>query len=467
MADNVWYINEKGHLYNTEFPDNSERFIVEPYPKQMWFYDDGLTTTIIDTLPMSENTLTEPFPSEYWRIDKYHNNGHLWHDLLLEIPYSPPPPDPPEEPVYVPQIDWTSAMTQTYEYYVVDPETWLDVRPLNNIKTSNITRDSSVDTLGSASISTTELIDECYVRIYLKAFQNGYEHSEPLGTFLIMTPSLSFNGKVHTASISAYSPLIELKENNPPIGYYTKKDSGIITAVHDLLVQHMRAPISDSLDIYKYMETLSDNFEDVKLDKNFIANHEDDWFTYINDLLSKTSYKFDIDAFGKISLTKKQEINVMQPKWEYTDDENSILYSDISIDRDFYMIPNVVEVINTKSTGGRSIIVENNDENSPVSIVRRGRRIVKRVYNPSGLQGDTDEDIERYATKLLKQLSTLEVKLSYTHGYCPVKVGDCVLINYKKAGLVDVRAVVMSQSISCTPGCAVNETAVYIEKLWG
>lgn len=48
--------------------------------------------------------------------------------------------------------DWTSAMQQTFEYYVVDPGTWKDVSKLDKIKTSTINRNVDESTLGSATI---------------------------------------------------------------------------------------------------------------------------------------------------------------------------------------------------------------------------------------------------------------------------------------------------------------------------
>ena len=67
----------------------------------------------------------------------------------------------------------------------------------------------------------------------------------------------------------------------------------------------------------------------------------------------------------------------------------------------------------------------------------------------------------------MKDLSTIEYTVSYTHGYCPVRLGDCVRLNYKAAGITDIKAKVISQSIKCEPGCPVSEKAVFTTKLWG
>ena len=139
----------------------------------------------------------------------------------------------------------------------------------------------------------------------------------------------------------------------------------------------------------------------------------------------------------------------------------------MDIDRDLYGIPNVVEVIYSNGNDIYTARVENNDENSPISIPSRGREIIHRETNPDLLGDPTKNQIDEYAKQLLRNLSTLEYTISYTHGYCPVRLGDCVRINYERAGLKNIKAKVISQSIECKPGCPVTEKAVYTNKLWG
>ena len=39
--------------------------------------------------------------------------------------------------------NWKESMQQTFEYYIVDPDTWMDTKKLDNVKTCTINRDSS------------------------------------------------------------------------------------------------------------------------------------------------------------------------------------------------------------------------------------------------------------------------------------------------------------------------------------
>lgn len=349
--------------------------------------------------------------------------------------------------------DWLSSMQQTFEYYTVDPGTWKDVRLLDTVKSSSITRDSSVETLGSATIDMTESVGECYVRIYLVTIQNGVKERHPLGTFLVQTPSSSFNGKLRGVSVDAYTPLLELKESLPPIGYYIPKGANIMDEAYRLVRENARAPVVKATC-------------DMTLPFDFVANTDDTWITFLIDLIAQANYVFDLDELGRILFAPKQDTASLQPVWTYTDDNSSILYPDISMDHDLYGVPNVIEVVYSRDGEHYEAQAVNDDPNSPISTVSRGRRITKRVTDPDVGGIPTKDMIQEYANKLLREWSTLEYTISYSHGYCPVRLNDCVRTNYARAGINGVKAKVISQTIKCTPGCPVSEKAVFTTKLW-
>ena len=350
--------------------------------------------------------------------------------------------------------DWLSSMQQTFEYYTVDPGTWKDVKKLDNVKSSSISRDSEADTLGSASFEVTDSVGESYIRVYLITIQNGVREKHPLGTFLVQTPSSSFDGKVRSVSMDAYTPLIELKEGQPPIGYTIMKGKNIMDIAYDLVSENLRAPVAMAN-------------KDDKIHFDFVADTNDTWLSFLKDFIGNAKYTFDIDEMGRILFSPEQDTASLQPVWTYDDSNSSILYSEITMNHDLYGVPNVVEVIYSNGSSQYYARVVNDDVNSPISTINRGREIVHRVTNPSFLGEPTDKQIKEYADKLLKSLSTLEYSISYTHGYCPVRVGDCIRLNYERAGLTDIKAKVISQSIKCEPGCPVTEKAVFTTKLWG
>ena len=349
--------------------------------------------------------------------------------------------------------DWTKTMQQTFEYYVVDPGIWKEIKKIDCVLNSSISRDSTLETLGSASITVSESIGECYIRIYLVTIQNGIREKHSLGTFLVQSPSYSFDGKIKNITLDAYTPLLELKENPTPLGYSILKDENVIDTAYQIVREQVRAPV---------VKTQNDE----TLNSNFVANLNDTWITFVRDLIANANYSLALDDVGRILFMPNQDTMSLQPIWTYDDSNSSILYPELTVDRDLYGIPNVVEVIYSNGTEyyyGRAV---NEDPSSPISTINRGREITHRESNPSLLGNPNQKRIQEYAENLLKELSSLEYTITYTHGYCPVRIGDCVRLNYKRAGINGVKAKVISQNIKCEPGCPVTEKAVFTTELW-
>lgn len=349
--------------------------------------------------------------------------------------------------------NWLLPMQQTFEYYIVDPRTWQNVKLLDTVKSSVVNRDAEVETLGSATIEVTNSVGECYIRIYLVTIQNGLKERHPLGTFLVQTPSSKFDGKIRDGSMDAYTPLMELKENPPPLGYSIFKGENIMDNAYRLVREHARAPI---------VQTTCDK----TLFCDFVANTDDTWISFLIDFIANAKHKFGLDEMGRILFLPEQDTASLQPVWTYDDDNSSILYSDISIEHDLYGVPNVVEVVYSKGGNNYSARVVNDDPNSPTSTVSRGREILRRVTNPDLIGDPTENQINEYAERVLRELSTLEYTVTYIHGYCPVRLGDCVRLNYSRAGLNGIKAKVRSQTIECKSGCPVTEKAAFTTKLW-
>ena len=253
--------------------------------------------------------------------------------------------------------------------------------------------------------------------------------------------------------MDAYTPLLELKENPPPLGYSILKDQNILNTAIQIIREQVRAPIIITAN-------------DETLFSNFVADVNDTWITFIIDLLSNAKMSLGLDELGRVMFIPEQKTAALQPVWTYDDSNSSILYPNLDIDHDLYGIPNVVEVIYSNGVSHYYGTAINDDPSSPISTVTRGRKITHRITDP-GLPGNpSQKQIQQYAELVLKNLSTLEYTVTYTHGYCPVRLGDCVRLNYNRAGLNGVKAKVISQTIDCVPGCPVTEKAVFTSNLW-
>ena len=351
-------------------------------------------------------------------------------------------------------VDWTRSMLQTFEFYIVDPNTWRNKQRINTVISCSITRDLSSELLGSATIECEETLDECYVRIYMVCVQDGVKESVPLGTYLVQTPSTSYDGRMQKNSLEAYSPLLELKDSRPTYGYAIMKGANVMEMAYDLARENLRAPVVRTTD-------------DTLLTSNFLSDFDNDnWLSFLTDLIAVAKYKFAEDEMGRIMFAPEQKLAALRPKWTFNDDNSSIILPDISFERDLYGVPNVVEVLYSDDVNFKIAREVNDDPNSPISRFNRGREIVYRQSNPSNLVNPTQEVLNQYAKELLESMSVFEYSVSYKHGYCGVGLGDCVLLNYERAGLKNVKAKIVSQTIDCKTGCTVSEKAVYTKQLW-
>lgn len=350
--------------------------------------------------------------------------------------------------------DWKKSMQQTFEYYTVNPDTWFDEKLLQNVKSCAVTFDETADTGGSATFEADENLGEAYVRAYLVTIQNGVTEKFPLGTVMIQTPQEGYDGKAKTVSMDAYMPLVELKEKLPPYGYTIMKKQNIMDMAYSLTADNVRAPV-----------IAQDNNKNITYD--FIADTSDTWLDYLSDFIALAKYRYSIDGMGRISFSPIRDAAAMQPVWTFDDSNSSILYPEVTLERDLYGVPNVVEVVYTENNLTLYSRVVNKDDNSPISIQNRGRQVIYREDSPNITGTPTQEQLDLYAEELLREKSALEYTISYTHGYCPVRVGNCVRLNYERAGITNIKAIVSSQTIKCEPGCPVTETATFATKLWG
>lgn len=362
--------------------------------------------------------------------------------------------------------DWTKSMEQSFEYYTVEPTTLADVKKLNNVKTATFNRDAESQTLGSATIDVTNSFGECYIRGYLKTIQNGVIERFPLGTVLSQTPSSSFDGKVMDVSMDCYTPLIELKEKYPPLGYTIRKGIRIMDAAYDIINNNCRVPVNKVEPLYVQNEDGTTIDKSPILQYDFTANMDDTWLSFIIALIDNANYELGLGDRGNILFMPKQNIESLQPVWTFDDSNTSILSPEISVNHDLYGIPNVVEVIYSYGGDFKEAVAINDDPNSPTSTVSRGRKIPYRVTDPSLRGYVTQDQLDAYAERVLKELSTLEYTVSFTHAYYPVRIGDCVRLNYTRAGITDIKAKIISQNIKAEPGCQVSTKAVFKSKLW-
>lgn len=258
---------------------------------------------------------------------------------------------------------------------------------------------------------------------------DGIEH--PLGTFMPSTVTPTTEKGKTVLSVEAYDRCWLARDNRVEGRIYFAQDTTYDAALESLLASCGIAAISM-----------------VRSDST-LATARDDWDTgtsyleIINELLKEISYKpLWFDADGVAILEPESIPRASQIKHSFTDkkpdprNEKEIgminAFPIISKTTDIYQKPNVIVCIcsSPDRSSDMRVTVENNNPESPLSIARRGRRIVsvERIDNiPS------QEALQDYAERrLMDSMVTGEVISVQTplmagfgvNDVCSVSFGD-------------------------------------------
>lgn len=354
-------------------------------------------------------------------------------------------------------INWFESMRQTYEFCIVDPETWLDSAKIDTVESCNILHDTATDTKYSGTLVVGDKdIGETYLRVYLSCIQGDQNEKFPLATFMAQSGYDTGSGTLNKYSVNAYSPLLELKDDLPPFGYSILKDRETPEAA----AYHLATS-------YSRVNMINPGGAGQKINANFIADPNDDILTVQNKLLDMNDEFMDVDEMGRCLVNKYIEFNNLQPVWVFRDDSSSILYPEFEDDFDYYGVPNVVEVIYSGESGFIRAEIQNNNRNNRLSIPRRGRIVRQRIVNPEFIGEPTSVMVDQYARKVMSELTTVQKTVVIRHAFCGVRAGECVLLDYQSKGLHNVKAKIVRQSIECAPGTPVESTCVYNEVIGG
>ena len=196
-------------------------------------------------------------------------------------------------------IDWRKSYGVSFEYWVLDPDTMKETRRLNAVEECDITRDMSDDVVCSASMTVEELLEEeTYIRVYLLATPIGGKTERiALGTFLSITPKVNMDGKAVQRPLDMYSPLKELADDNPPVGYTVRKGSSAASAVKRVFERyHVKvAPCNSTATIQ----------EDIT------ANDSDTWLSFGKAILDAAELECLVDPYGTVCFVPKRDASAM------------------------------------------------------------------------------------------------------------------------------------------------------------
>jgi hypothetical protein len=349
--------------------------------------------------------------------------------------------------------DWYKGKQIDYEVREVDPSTWRDGPQLMAAKDMEITRDDATSYREGIRLSVRDWSGpERYVRVYFLPTQHGETERVCLGTFLVSRPRTSYNAN-RAFELSGYSPLMELSRGLLPRGYNAPAGSDAIAFAEGACRRWCRAPVLRGTATHELAGV-------------YAANDHDDPLSFVRGLLAMAGMEPVVDPYGRIVFSPLRAAEALQPTWTFGDSsDGSILFPDVAEEYAWFDVPNAVEIV--FEGDGATIVgrADNYGAYSPVSRVTRGYEAGLRetASRPAVSQAAADAA----AMRRLRELSSAERSISYRHGYCPVRLGDCIQMDYRRFAL-RARLLVRRQVISCTSSsCTVDETGTWTERLFG
>lgn len=305
-------------------------------------------------------------------------------------------------------------------------------RILKNVSANgNISFDSTAEIMRTASLEIVEedlnklmtFYSDMRIRpIFKIRAPNGCWLSYPLGIFIMTSPKRSMNDNVVTWNVDCYDKAIILKEDKLTDRYYIPAGTNYIAAVKTLLL---------TAGIDKYIIENSELSTGTDLEFEIGTSKLD----VVNELLYAINYNpihFDFKGFA---VTERYiEPMERQTEFEYMTNDRSLILPNASQLTDYYNVPNVVVryLDNPDASPLRSVYVNNNPD-SLVSTVRRGRRIV----DVESVDDIADQDtLDSYTKRIAIEKSQAYDSVDFNTALMPMHgYRNCLFLRHDELGI--------------------------------
>jgi hypothetical protein len=329
-------------------------------------------------------------------------------------------------------MNWNSGFSALYYASFVDPLTWRSIDRFE-IMGGSISR-KPTGLRQSANIDCKEYdAGERWIRIHLIARQGNDSENVPLFTGLASCPDDDIDGFYITNQVELYSVLKPAEDVLLKRGYYVQGGANVAMAIRNLLIAVTPAPVRIE-------------GESPYLQKSIIAEDGESHLSMAEKILTAINWRIVIDGNGEIIICPKAS----EPVATFDPLQNDIIEPKIKRSEDWYSCPNVFRAI----SNGASAVARDDNPDSPLSTVTRGREI---WMEESSVNLNQDESLAQYASRRLKEEQRVAITASYDRRYRPnINVSDIITLNYPYQKLTG-NFLIESQSIELGYGASTSE----------
>ena len=318
---------------------------------------------------------------------------------------------------------------ETYSYRRVSWPGFVEGADLGNVTSGSVELSAFSDLKATCSFKfeggqepgTNDL-----VRIYYSFDDDKGEHAEfCIGTFFIGYADTSYrldgDSLMASGTVNGWSVLKALQDVQ--MGYaYTVSAGTYAVAKAIQLIQGVGLPVNVS------------NESSYQLANDHTFNPGDTLLTVVNWLCTTANYQAPYpNAYGTVQIQQYVDPSERATVATFQDDEQSIMYPDVSIENDWQEIPNVYKLY--YSTDEIAIHAEaRNVTGSKASLDARGGRELSEVDSVSELSGADSSamaaNLEAMAAKKLLNNSQEIERVELSHPYIPLVANDAVKVVY-------------------------------------
>ncbi len=333
-------------------------------------------------------------------------------------------------------MDWSKGISATFYAAEIDRNTW---RPRERFEIKG----GSIKRVNSGLMETADIAcknydrGEIWVRIYMIAKQDQSSESIPLFTGLASAPDDDIQGYRIENQVNCSSVLKPCEDVLLPIGWYVASGVKAETVLRELL-SVTPAPVVIAEDSPVLMQ-------------NIVAESGESHLTMIENILQTINWRLWIGGDGTIHIEPKAK----EPSVRFSSLDNDSIEPVLKRSHDWYSCPNVFQAV----ADDESVIVKDDDPDSPLSTVNRGREIWMQETSCTLSDG---ESLEAYTRRRLKEEQRVAVTVSYDRRFMPdVRVSDIVTLYYP-AQKLNGNYMVTSQSIEIKYGARTSEEVVKV-----
>ena len=330
-------------------------------------------------------------------------------------------------------MNYGAGFKATYYAAIIDPLSWTETDRLDITSGSIKRQKTGVRQTADIQATDYDQTQELWIRVFMDARQGEDITHEAVFTGIVSAPERTITGTAVSRPLACYSVLKPCEDIVLQRGWYAGAGENGAAVLRRLLTASP-APV-----VF--------NGNTPNLSDHIVAESNETNLSMIDKVLEAIGWVLSIDGDGTIEISPKPT----QPKYIFGTSGLDIVETSLTISHNWYACPNVF-----RATSGDMIYVARDDDpNSPLSTVARGREVVQAEDDVSL---SSDEGIAEYAERRLKEEQQNVVSAEYSRVFIPdLNVGDNVKLVYPQ---ISGAYVVEEQNIELTYGGRTTEKVI-------